>query len=110
MSIYDVSKKRFKELREMLEKALYFFVDNASKQELKEQFEWYNVDNKEDLVDVMFESYLDSYNEEEELIERINYLFELDTYDNDYKIRVYKEFLSKDNNSDLFELKIGVIE
>lgn len=110
MSIYDVSKKRFKELREMLEKALYFFVDNASKQELKEQFEWYNVDNKEDLVDTMFESYLDSYNEEEELIERINYLFELDTYDNDYKTRVYKEFLSKDNNSDLFELKIGVIE
>lgn len=110
MSIYDVSKKRFKELREMLEKALYFYVENASKQELKEQFEWYNVNDKEDLVDTMFESYLDSYNEEEELIERINYLFELDTYDNDYKIRVYKEFLSKDNNSDLFELKIGVIE
>lgn len=95
--------------REMLEKALYFFVENASKQELKEQFEWYNVNSKEELVDIMFESYLDSYNEEE-LIERINDLFLLDTYDNDYKTRVYKEFLSKDNNSDLFELKIGVIE
>lgn len=96
-------------LRIMLEKALYFFVSYASKQELKEQFEWYNVNDKEDLVDVMFESYLDSYNEEE-LIERINDLFLLDTSDNDYKTRVYKEFLSKDNNSDLFELKIGVIE
>lgn len=96
-------------LRQMLEKALYFFVENASKEELKGQFEWYNASDKEDLVDIMFESYLGNYTEEE-LIERINDLFLLDTYDNDYKTRVYKEFLSKDNNSELFELKIGVIE
>lgn len=96
--------------RILLEKALYFFVENASKQELKEQYNWYNVNSKEELVDIMFESYLDSYNEEEELIERINDLFLLDTYDNDYKAKVYKDFLSKDNNSDLFELKIGVVE
>lgn len=95
--------------RKLLEKALYFFVDNASKQELKEQFEWYNVSSKEDLVDIMFESYLGNYTDKE-LIERINDLLLLDTYDNDYKTRVYKEFLNKDNNSDLFELKIGVIE
>lgn len=96
-------------LRILLEKSLYFFVDNASKQELKEHFEWYNVNDKEELVDIMFESYLNNYNEEE-LIKRINYLLELDTYDNDYKLKVYKDFISKDNNSDLFELKIGVVE
>ena len=96
-------------LRQMLEKALYFFVENASKEELKEQFKWYKVNSKEELVDVMFESYLDNYSESE-LIERINDLFLLDTYDTMYKVSSYMEFLSKDNNSDLFELKIGVIE
>ena len=95
--------------RILLETALYFFVQNASKQELKEQFEWYNVNSKEELVDIMFESYLDNYSDKE-LIERINDLFLLDTYDNDYKAKVYKDFLSKDNNNELFELKIGVIE
>lgn len=95
--------------RELLEKALYFFVENASKQELKEQFEWYNVNSKEELIDTMFESYLDNY-ADKELIERINDLFLLDTYDNDYKTKVYKDFLSKDNNNELFELKIGVVE
>lgn len=95
--------------RMLLEKALYFFVENASKQELREQYDWYNVNNKEDLVDIMFESYLGNYTEEE-LIKRINDLFLLDTYDNDYKAKVYKDFLSKDNNNDLFELKIGVVE
>ena len=95
--------------REMLEKALYFYVENASKQELKEQFEWYNANSKEELIDIMFESYLDNY-ADKELIERINDLFLLDTYDNDYKAKVYKDFLSKDNNNELFELKIGVIE
>ena len=96
-------------LRQMLEKALYFFVENASKQELKEQMEWYNASDKEELIDFMFESYLGNYTEEE-LIKRINDLFLLDTYDNDYKTRVYKEFLNKDNNNELFELKIGAIE
>ena len=95
--------------REMLEKALYFYVENASKQELKEQFEWYNANSKEELIDIMFESYLDNY-ADKELIERINDLFLLDTYDNDYKAKVYKDFLSKDNNNELFELKIGVVE
>ena len=96
-------------LRVMLEKALYFFVSYASKQEIQEQFKWYKVNSKEELVDVMFESYLDNYSESE-LIERINDLFLLDTYDTMYKVSSYMEFLSKDNNSDLFELKIGVIE
>lgn len=96
-------------LRIMLEKALYFFVDNASKQELKEQFEWYNVNSKEELVDIMFESYLGNYTDSE-LVERINDLFLLDTFDSDYKIKAYMNFLEKDNNSDLFELRIGVIE
>ena len=96
-------------LRILLEKALYFFVNNASKQELKEQFEWYNVNSKEELIDIMFESYLGNYTETE-LIERINDLFSINTFDNEYKIKAYINFLEEDNNSDLFELKIGVIE
>ena len=95
--------------RELLEKALYFFVENASKQELQEQFEWYKVNSKEELIDTMFESYLENYSDSE-LIEKINDLFLIDTFDSDYKIKAYIDFLSKDNNSDLFELKIGVIE
>ena len=96
-------------LRQMLEKALYFFVDNASKQELKEQFEWYNVSSKEDLVDIMFESYLGNYTDSE-LIERINDLFLLDNLNEEEKAKIYTNFLSKENNSELFELRIGVIE
>lgn len=96
-------------LRILLEKALYFFVENANKQELKEQFKWYNVNSKEELIDVMFESYLGVYSEFE-LIDRINDLFLIDTSDYIYRLKAYIKFLEEDNNSDLFELKIGVIE
>ena len=95
--------------RELLEKALYFFVENASKLEIEEQLKWYNVNSKEELIDTMFESYLENYSDSE-LIEKINDLFLIDTFDSDYKVKAYIDFLNKDNNSDLFELKIGVIE
>ena len=97
-------------LRQMLEKALYFFVDNASKQELKEQMEWYNASDKEELIDFMFESYLENYYNESELIERINDLFLLDNFNEEEKAKIYTDFLNKNNNSELFELRIGVIE
>lgn len=97
-------------LRNMLEKALYFFVENATKEELKQQFEWYNASDKEELIDFMFESYLENYYNEEELIERINHLFLLDNYNEEEKAKIYTDFLSKENNSELFELKIGAIE
>ena len=38
--------------RDLLEKALYFFVENASKTELKEQYNWYNASSKEELIDI----------------------------------------------------------
>lgn len=97
-------------LRQMLEKALYFFVENATKEELKQQFEWYKASDKEELIDFMFESYLENYYNESELIERINDLFLLDNLNEEEKAKIYTDFLNKDNNSELFELRIGVIE
>ena len=97
--------------REMLEKALYFFVENASKQELEKEFEWYEIEDKdiEHLIDIMFESYLDNF-EGDELIKRINYLFLLDDMSNEKRFEKYNKFLNRDNNNDLFELRIGVVE
>lgn len=98
-------------LRIMLERALYFYIENTSEEDLKQQFEWYKVENYnvEDLVDIMFESYLDNYSESE-LIERINDLLLLDNMSIEEKFVRYNKFLKEQNNSDLFELKIGVVE
>jgi hypothetical protein len=69
-----------KELKEItlkadLDKAINYYVEYASINELKEQFDWYKVNNIYMLKSVMFESYLDNYNEEE-LKERIKMLYE----------------------------------
>ena len=94
----------FKEIRKMLERALYFYVEHCSKEELEEHLEWYNTEDIEDLVDIMFESYLDSF-ENKELINRINYLFELDNVSDYNKLIAYRNFLEQEDNVDLFELK-----
>lgn len=99
MNNYD-----FETIREMLERALYFFVEHCSKEELEEQLEWYNAEDTEDLIDIMFESYLDSF-KGKELINRINYLFDLDNVSEYNKLIAYRNFLEQEDNFDLFELK-----
>lgn len=68
-------KIREKMLKNSLESAINYYVEYASIEELKEQFDWYKVNNIYTLKSVMFESYLDNYNEEE-LKERIKMLYE----------------------------------
>lgn len=99
MNNYD-----FEITRKMLERALYFWTEHCSEKELKEELMWYDTENTEDLIDIMFESYLDSYTCEE-LIERINYLFELDNVSDYNKLIAYRNFLEQEDNVDLFELK-----
>lgn len=107
MNNYD-----FEEIRKMLERALYFYVEHCSKEELEEHERYYNLltaehfycDLEEELIDIMFESYLDNY-EGKELIERINYLFELDNVSDYNKLIAYRNFLEQEDNVDLFELK-----
>ena len=43
------------------------YIYNADEKELKEHYNWYNVKigDKEDLLNIMFESYCDTYNNEE---------------------------------------------
>jgi len=71
------NKERIREkmLKNSLESAINYYVEYASINELKEQFDWYKVNNIYMLKNVMFESYLDNYNEEE-LKERIKMLYE----------------------------------
>ena len=71
----NIEKIREKILKNSLESAIKSFIDNATIEELKEQFEWYKVDTIYDLKNIMFESYLDNYNEEE-LKEKIKMLYE----------------------------------
>jgi hypothetical protein len=99
MNNYD-----FETIRKMLERALYFYIEHSSEEELKEQLEWYNAEDTEDLVDIMFESYLDSF-KNKELINRINYLFDLDNVSEYNKLIAYRNFLEQEDNFDLFELK-----
>ena len=49
-SLYDIMKQ---------------YIDNASSEEIQEHFEWYNVNNKYDLLTTMYESYLDNYSRED---------------------------------------------
>lgn len=49
------------------------YIYNTSEEELKEHYDWYEVDNKEDLLNEMFESYINSYNDDV-LEEKINKL------------------------------------
>jgi hypothetical protein len=74
---WSISEKELKEitLKADLDKAINYYVEYASINELKEQFDWYKVNNIYMLKSVMFESYLDNYNEEE-LKERIKMLYE----------------------------------
>lgn len=46
------------------------YIYNASEEELKEHYNWYKVKegDKEDLLNIMFESYANSYDNEELLI------------------------------------------
>lgn len=94
----------FETIRKMLERALYFYVEHCSEEELKEQLEWYNAEDTEDLIDIMFESYLDSF-KGKELINRINYLFDLDNVSEYNTLVAYRNFLEQEDNFDLFELK-----
>ena len=90
--------------RKMLEKALYFYVEHCWEEELKEHYNWYKVDNIEDLVDIMFESYLDSYNGKE-LEYRINDLFVINNVSSYGRLIAFRNFLEQEDNSDLFELE-----
>lgn len=57
-----------------LSKAIDYFCEYATLKELKEQFSWYKVNNIYDLKNIMYESYLGCYTNEE-LIERIEDLY-----------------------------------
>ena len=75
-----ISKEQRKEiehikLKNELEKAIDYYMEYAPIEELQEQFDWYKVNNIYMLKSVMFESYLDTYTEEE-LKERIKMLYE----------------------------------
>ena len=65
------------DIYDRLYEALKYYVYNASPEELKEHYEWYNVEigDEEDLINTMYESYYDSF-DELELEERIKYLYE----------------------------------
>lgn len=62
------------ELSDDLDKALDYYCEYASLKELLDNAKWYNVINIYELKNVMFESYLDSY-EYDELKERIQDLY-----------------------------------
>ena len=94
----------FETIRKMLERALYFWAEHCSEKELKEELMWYDTEDTEDLIDIMFESYLDSCTCEE-VIEKINYLLELDNVSEYNKLIAYRNFLEQEDNFDLFELK-----
>lgn len=62
------------ELKLELEKALDYFILNTPIKELLQHLEWYKAVNLYDLKAVMYESYLDNY-DENELKERIEDLY-----------------------------------
>lgn len=62
-------------LKNELEKAINYFVENTSINEVLEECKWYKVYSVEDLKNAMYESYLDTYTDEE-LKERIKMLYE----------------------------------
>lgn len=99
MNNYD-----FETIRKMLERALYFYVEHCWEQELEEDYKWYKVNNIEDLVDIMFESYLDNY-EGKELEYRINDLFVINNVSSYGRLIAFRNFLEQEDNTDLFELE-----
>lgn len=107
MNNYD-----FETIKIMLEKALYFYVEHCSEEELREEEEYYNLlteehfycDLEEELIDNMFESYLDNY-KGKELEYRINDLFDLDNVSDYGRLIAFRNFLEEENNYDLFELE-----
>lgn len=99
MNNYD-----FETIRKMLERALYFYVEHCWEEELKEHYNWYKVNNIEDLVDIMFESYLDNY-EGKELEYRINDLFVINNVSSYGRLIAFRNFLEQEDNTDLFELE-----
>ena len=60
-------------LKEELEKAIDYFVEYTSIEELKEQIDWYKAEDICDLKQIMYESYLDTY-KGKELEDRIEML------------------------------------
>ena len=94
----------FETIRKMLERALYFYVEHCWEQELEEDYKWYKVNNIEDLVDIMFESYLDNY-EGKELEYRINDLFVINNVSSYGRLITFRNFLEQEDNTDLFELE-----
>ena len=75
----EIDKEQENKQNEKIEKAYNLmkkYISQSDEKELEEHYNWYNVDNgdKEDLLNVMFESYCNSY-DDDELEKRINDLF-----------------------------------
>ena len=107
MNNYD-----FETIKKILERALYFYVKHSSEEELEEQERYYNLlteehfycDIEEELIDIMFESYLDNYNGKE-LEYRINDLFVISNVSDYVRLIAFRNFLEEEDNYDLFELE-----
>lgn len=72
-----MSDKEHKFIEEQYDKMKKYILEIASEEELKEHYEWYKIENENriDLLNTMFESYCNNY-DNEELEERINDLLE----------------------------------
>ena len=64
-------------LEKKLEDAIDYFVEYTPIEELKEHIDWYNAEDICDLKEIMYESYLDSY-EGKELEDRIEALYKME--------------------------------